>query len=202
MTLESGRVGFFYLPCFLCAVFANYEKGSELALENDGRFEKALSGAGMVMHWTFVAGINHFGMARKTKKQKYIKAGKKALSTIKSWAKHDNPNILHYLHFFEAEVAALKGKLDAAEVLYQKAQTISRRAGFIQDAAIINERYASFFLTIRKSPEDAVYKAEESIKLYEEWGCVLKADMLREEYRRLVGKRQIPQGTEFKVSHS
>jgi hypothetical protein len=183
ITLDSGKACLYYLPCFLCAVFGNYEKGAALALDYDGKFDKALSGACNVMHETFAAGVNLFGMARKTKKSKYKRAGKKALSKIRSWAKHDNPNVLHYLHCFEAELAALNGKLDTAEALYHRSLALARRSGFIHDAAIINERYASFFLLVRKVPDEAYYQMEEACKLYEEWGCRHKADLLRREYQ-------------------
>jgi hypothetical protein len=37
----------------------------------------------------------------------------------------------------------------------------------------------------RKSPEDALYKIDEACKLYEEWGCLSKVEMLRKEYGSL-----------------
>mmetsp|Transcript_45096 Transcript_45096/g.109717 ORF Transcript_45096/g.109717 Transcript_45096/m.109717 type:complete len:502 (-) Transcript_45096:125-1630(-) len=195
ITLESGKFGLHYMPCYLCAVFGKYEKGSQIAKENMKRFEKALSGAGISMHWTFVAGVNHFAMARKTRKRKYIKEGKKVLSTIRGWAKNDNPNVLHYLHLFEAEMAALRERLDASEVLYHKAIAISRRSGFIHDAAMINERLASFFLHHRKSNDDAYYQMLEACKLYEEWGCYLKVEMLQKEYRSVAEENATPRQT-------
>lgn len=176
---ESGKVLLFYLPCFLCAIFGDFEKGSSIALENAGRFEKAAAGIFMNFHETFCRGVNLLGMAKKTKERKYTKAGIKILRTVRTWAKRDNPNVLHYVQLFEAELSVLKGKLDAAEVSYQKALSLARRSGFLPDAAIIHERYASFFLVDRKSPSDARHHLMEGCKLYEEWGCRLKADQLR-----------------------
>ena len=76
----------------------------------------------------------------------------------------------------------MEGRLDKAELLYHQALSIASRSGFLQDAAIINELFAEFFLNRRKSPDDALYKMKASCGLYEEWGCHLKAEMLRAKY--------------------
>lgn len=180
-----------YVQCYLCAIFGLFETGSAMALEDEGRFNKAGPGIFMNMHETFVRGLCLFGMARKSKQSKYKKAGKRVLSTIRKWVRNDNPNVLHYEKLFEAELRALEGKLDAAELLYHQALSLAARSGFIQDAAIINERCGDFFLRKRKSPDDAMYKMKEACKLYEEWGCRKKVEMIRKEFRSL---KEAPSG--------
>ena len=183
ITLENSKCLLFYVQSFLLAIFGEYEKGAALALENGGRFQKAGPGLFMNMHETFVRGLHLFCMAKRCPKTtKYKRAARKALSTISGWAKKDNPNVLHYEKLLKAELCSLNGKLDSAQLLYHQALSLASRSGLIQDAAIINERCAEFFLKERKSVDDATKKMMKSIKLYEEWGCCVKADMLRAQH--------------------
>lgn len=185
LTIESNASLLPYVQCCVYAVLGFYEKGAELALANEYRMRKVGPGLFINMHDTFIRGLCLFAMARKTKQQKYKVAAKRALGAIKKWARKGNPNVLHYEKLFEAELKALNGKLDAAELLYHRALNLATRSGFLHDAAIANERCADFFRHVRKSKEDALYKMEEACKLYEEWGCRIKVDMLRKEYEPL-----------------
>ena len=178
--IESGICLKICMQNFVDFIYGRYEKAANMAVEHEGRFQKAGPGFFMNMQETFVTGICCFVMARKTKNSKYKKVAKRALQKMSRWAKKDNPNVLHYEKLFQAELSCLNGKSDAAELHYQQALSLASRYGFIQDAAIINERSGDFFLNIRKSPEDALYKFEKACKLYEEWGCPAKAQMLRE----------------------
>ena len=188
LTIESGVSLLPYIQCCLCAILGSYEKGAELALANEYRMRKAGPGIFMNMHDTFVRGLCLFAMARKTKQRKYTVAAKRAFGEIRKLTRKEDPNVLHYEKLFEAELCALKGNLDTAEILYQRALNLATRAGFLHDAAIANERCADFFLHERKCKEDALYKMEEACKLYDEWGCRIKVDMLRDEYASLKDK--------------
>ena len=174
-----------YLELFLCAIFGEYERAAELmADDEDDLFHKTGPGLSPVMHDAFVRGLCYFGLARKTGHAKYKRAGKKILATISNWVKKGNPNVLHYEKLFQAELAALNGRMSDADLYYHKAVGLATQSGFIQDAAIINERCGDFFQNIqRKSPGYAIHKIEEACRCYEEWGCSFKAQMLREQYK-------------------
>jgi hypothetical protein len=185
INLESELVLVDYIQMYIYAIFGFYEKGADLALKNEGRFSKAGPGIFMNMHETFTRGLCLFGAAGISKQRKYKRAGIRVLSTIRKWVKNENPNVLHYEKLLEAELRSLNGKLDAAELLYHQALNLATRSGFIQDAAVINERCANFLMHKRKSPDDALYKMREACKLYEEWGCRPKVEMIRKEHPSL-----------------
>ena len=224
--LETVRNMAYFAQLAVCTVLGKYEKGGDLIFENDGSFQKSSSGMFVVFHETFFRGVCLFAMARQTsfelgfrlKQGKYKRAAKKVLATVSNWAKNENPNVLHYQKLFEAELAALNGKLEIAEMHYLKALSMATRSGFIHDAAIINERMADFFWHLRVSPEDALYKIEDACRLCklsclpevwiysdiitatlthldvfcfadEEWGCRVKAHLLRDQYDHL---RRLP----------
>jgi hypothetical protein len=48
-----------------------------------------------------------------------------------------------------------------------------------------NERFGEFLLNDMLDREEAVYRLEESIKLYKEWGAHAKADILLKKYADL-----------------
>ena len=188
MTLESQKVLVEYLENYLSAVFCRFEEACERIFASEGRFKKAASGLFLNYHETFARGLCLFGMARKSKSSKYKRAAKKVLSTINTWVKNGNPNVIHYEKLFEAELAALNGKYDNADALYHKALGLSSRSGFLADSAIINERHADYLWHVRDMPDDALFKMEEAAKLYTEWGAMGKASMLREDYAALQDK--------------
>jgi hypothetical protein len=87
-----------------------------------------------------------------------------------------------------AEQAALKKtKQKYAEALYRKAITLAARTGHLHHAALFFERYAyiSFFLLQQKEgprsdvvDEEAKYRIDEAIRLYQEWGAMAKVELL------------------------
>jgi hypothetical protein len=83
------------------------------------------------------------------------------------------------------ELAALEGKLDAAEGGYQSAVVLASRSGFVSDAALANRQYGEFLLNDRENVSEAVYKFQEACELYAEWGAYRKVDELREKHASL-----------------
>ena len=115
-------------------------------------------------------------MARKTAKRRYAVHARKCLDKIRSWMEKGNPNVIHYESLLEAENWALKGKTFVAKKHYLSATVLATRGGFIQDAAMANERFGEFLLEDMGEPEEAAYQFKQAAKLYEEWGAQAKAD--------------------------
>jgi hypothetical protein len=176
-------------------IFGEHEKGADLSISNGYALSKLSPGSPMFQASLFCVGIASFEMARKTKKRKYKKHAKKLHSTIKSWVQKGNPNAIHYDQFFYAEKAALDGKSKEAELHYQSAVVMAARGGFVHDAALANERYGEFLLNELSDKYMAVFRLEEAIKLYSEWGALKKVELLREQYSDL-----LPQPSEIKGS--
>jgi hypothetical protein len=165
------------------AIFGEHKKGADLSITN-GYALKILDPS-FKAAFLFCGGISSFEMARKTKKRKYKKHAKKIHSTIKYWVRKGNPNVIHYDRLLDAEKAALDGKSKAAQTLYQKAVALAARGGFVHDAALANERYGEFLLHDMSDKQEAVYRFEEAIKFYSEWGASKKVELIREQYSDL-----------------
>merc|ERR1712118_577300 len=111
-------------------------------------------------------------------KHKYTRPVKKCLATIKSWAQQGNCNVCHFQSFLEAEMAAYHGRVKIAEEKYQSTILIASRAGFIQDAALANERYGEFLLQDADDQRRARFRLRKAVSLYREWGALRKVDIL------------------------
>jgi tetratricopeptide (TPR) repeat protein len=166
-------------------IFGEHQKGADLSVANGYDVSKASPGSPLLQGALFCGGISSFEMARKTKKRKYKKHANKIHSTIKAWVRKGNPNAMHYDRLMDAEKAALDGKFKAAEKHYQSAVVLAARGGFVNDAALANERYGEFLLHDMSDRQEAVYRFEEAIKFYSEWGADKKVGLLREQYSDL-----------------
>jgi hypothetical protein len=169
----------------LYAIFGEHGKGADLSITNGYDFSKVAPGSPNLPAALFCGGISSFEMARKTRKQKFKKHAKKIHSTIKSWVKKGNPNVIHYDRLLDAERAALDGKSNAALKHYRSAVSLAVRGGFVHDAALANERYAEYLLHDMSDRQEAIFYFEEAIKFYSEWGALKKVDLLREKYSDL-----------------
>lgn len=123
-------------------------------------------------------------MARKTRKRKYRRRAVKIRNTIKQWIKDGNPNVEHYDLLMDAEHFSWNPQgYDMAADYYRRAIGSASRLGHLHHSALCNERYADFLLSTQSDETDALYRLSESIRFYEEWGAVGKANELRRQMR-------------------
>jgi len=176
---------FHSFQCILFLYFGEYEKGANLAIERGDTYSKGVPGHVWIMIETFVRGMSLYAMARKTKKRIYRRHAKKVHKMIKSWVRKGNPNVKHYDLLFNAESAALEGKLDAAEGWYQSAIVSAARQGRTHECALASERYGEFLLDERNDRDEARHKFDDALRRYGEWGAAKKVNMLREKHQDL-----------------
>jgi hypothetical protein len=167
------------------AIFGEHKKGADLSISNGYDMATLSVGSPMYQVSLFFGGISSFEMARKTKERKYKKNANKIHSTIKSWVRKGNPNALRYDRLLDAEKAAIDGKSKAAHNHYQSAVVLAARGGYVNDAALANERYGEYLLHVMLDKQAAVFRLEEAIKFYSEWGALKKVELLREQYADL-----------------
>jgi len=195
-TTSSEQLSFRYFQVFKMyayTYFGDYEIGAEYALKIGDDFTATCPGTSIGMCDPFLRGICLYAMARKRsnnkKSKQFTKAALKARSTIHSWLKKGNPNVKHYAALLDAEHAAMRGRKEAASEFYKDAILLAARFGFVQDAGLANERYASFLLDVAKDEDSARYHLEEAIRYYRQWGASKKVSMLMEgPYSHLLGK--------------
>ncbi|CAB9514432.1 Transcriptional regulator [Seminavis robusta] len=174
----------YYKTMFQCyqnvlfAVLGKHELGAELAISK-GDMIRVHPGTPAFVMDVFYQAVSCFSVARTSKKKKYKEHAKKMKQKIDGWAKQGNPNVLHFASFLSAERAALKGKNEEAEKLYETSIVTARKQGFIQDAALANERLAEFHEDVLKDKASAGFRYQEAIRLYTEWGALHKAKMIK-----------------------
>lgn len=165
-------------------VFYDIEKLAKRAVKGDTVYEKCFPGFYSIMLETFHRGVALYAMARKTNKYKYKRQAKKIRKKINQWQKAGNPNVSHFVTFLDAEQAALNKKYDLAEDNYSKAIVTVARCGYLNHAALFNERYADFLMTVRNDEGEAMYRWREAIRYYKDWGAHGKANHLEEQIER------------------
>lgn len=97
---------------------------------------------------------------------------------LRGWAKDGCCNVVHYVAVLDAELAILNGgDIKRVENMYHKAIVLAARGGFVQDAAVGNERLGRFF-EVRGERGEAGHRYEQSIKFFEEWGFTTKTQRI------------------------
>lgn len=165
-------------------VWGQHDKGLALTLKTGILMDKLLS------HSANMPGLYHqsvslYASAQKSSKtlerRRWKRLALKRHKILRGWAKDGCCNVLHYVAALDAELAMLNGaKKDQVEKLYQKAIVVAARGGWVQDAAVANERLARYFQDHGETVE-AGRRFEQAIEYYNDWGFTAKADCLRQE---------------------
>ena len=124
-------------------------------------------------------------MAHKTNSRKYKKHARAAQKTIQTWINKGSFNNFHQAALFAAEEAAMSGDTEKARELFNSGIVLAARCGFLRNAALINERYAEFFLNNLQDKEQAKYHVEQAIKFFKAWGAQLSVDKIQSKYKGL-----------------
>lgn len=182
---HTVRAFFYSCQSILCMYFGDYDKGARLAIERGDTYAKGIPGHMWIMIETYARGMALYAMARTTNKRIYTKHAKKVHKTIKSWVRKGNPNVNHYDLLMDAEYAALKGRLDAADRYYRDAIVSATRRGHIHESAFATERYGEYLLNEGDDSEEAKHQIAKAARRYDEWGARRKATLLREKHQDL-----------------
>ena len=138
----------------------------------------------------FVLGLSALGMRRvpginrhyQRKSQRY---SRKYTQRLKQWVTQSEPNVYHmYLILLAEEAALSKEKIDFVKSAYDKAIRSALRSGFLQNAALAEERCALFFFDVGDT-DNAEYYLRQSYCHYDEWGSAAKLQQLNESYNFL-----------------
>ena len=138
----------------------------------------------------FVLGLSALGMRRIPgnwqHRQRSRKISRKNIERLHQWTKQGEPNVYHMYLILLAEEAALnKGKLVDVKNAYDQAITSAVRSGFLQNAALAEERCALFFLEMGDTDYAENY-LRRSHAHYDEWGCKAKLRQLQDKYTFLI----------------
>lgn len=182
--LHQAYFNTFQLQLFV--LFDRHAEAAELALSNDA-ITKASPGCALCYGDNLFRGIAFFDTARRKQQSKYKVHAKLMLAKLKSWCKKGNPNVQHHEALLLAEDAVMKKRHNVACEQYEIAVAMASRSGFIQDSALASERYGDYLLQVCESDKsDAVYRVEEAIRLYKEWGAHVKARQMLKKHSCLL----------------
>ena len=111
---------------------------------------------------------------------------------VKNLVKHGFVNLLHVLSTLDAEHYAISGRIDDAKDSYTRAVAEASKGGFLQNAAVTNERYSDYLFEIGddSSTAEAVYRLAESIKNYDEWGATKKVELMVKKLHSVVSEAE------------
>ena len=136
----------------------------------------------------FFSGLTCSGLAKKTRKRKYINEARKSAAKMKFIMRSRGLNNLHRYLLMQADLlSATCGKRGdhAVKVSYDKAIMTAAKSGFIQDAALGNELAGEYFRRIGDH-----YWAEQYLiracELYHEWGAKAKVEQLQKEHESFI----------------
>eukprot|EP00978_Attheya_sp_CCMP212_P042239 scaffold254146_cov55-Attheya_sp.AAC.2 len=119
--------------------------------------------------------------ARKRKAFKHMSHSRNVIKIMKKWVGNGAVNWVHKLLLLNAEYDSLKGKENEVRNSYDKAIAYVSRAGFLQDAALANERAGIFHIGLGDNHWVTHYLSR-AHSFYTEWGAKAKADHLSNEY--------------------
>lgn len=148
-----------------------YQLGVDFAIERNDQFLEGNPGSALGLVDLVSRGVPLYEAAQKRKKKRYVNASNRVRKTCASWIKNGACSVLHHGFLLDAEKAVLNGKLDDAKTLYKKGIVFASRAGFIQDMALLNDRYSSFLFSRQMNKEEAKYHFDKAIVFYLEWGA-------------------------------
>lgn len=168
-----------YRHLFLDSVFANHERAGKLALSSAGdTCKKQFPGSVKIMRYRFMCALSCFSMAARTNNRKYKKKARQLAKIIKHWVEQGNPNVVHCDQLLDAELSALNQKYQVARTQFYSAILTAEQHGFIHDQALVNERFANYWLTHMNNRHEGTFRVREAIRLYDEWGANAKVEQL------------------------
>jgi hypothetical protein len=122
-----------------------------------------------------------------TQQFRYWRLFQKFQRLLVAWTKKGDPNTLHLVYLLDAEVLTTKKNVSSMDVqqIYHQSIAQARRSGFIQDAALANERLGEYFLSVQDRDWAQYYLRNAKI-LYYDWGAKRKVQLMEQRYGSLV----------------
>ena len=104
---------------------------------------------------------------------------------MQTWTENCKENFEHQYLLISAEMARIQGETSEAIENYEKAIQSAKQGDFIQNEALIKERYAHFWLGRENAAVGELY-VREALTDYHRWGATAKVADLQERYPDLL----------------
>jgi hypothetical protein len=182
---------------YIATYFADYRRAAEIALAHGDKAVALAPGHFGNVEVAFACALSCLAATRCfANKTKYRNRGVRFAKLLKKWHENDNPNCVAHDALLDAERCALDKKESKALKNYEVAVLLAGRRGLVNLQALCNERFADY-LVICNDINEASYRFNEAIRLYEEWGASKKVEQLKERIHILSCAKKVPTAIEI-----
>jgi len=170
---------------FLALVFKNYRLGYEQSslLHNNMTGIRTRHYELLFTFWDSINITGYYPNAGDNDKSIIRKQLKKNLKFFKRWGESNDINYRHYGHASRAEWYRINGDSHGACNEYNAAIAEVKRVGWIQDEAIITERFAAYCFELGWTYQGNL-QMQQAYRCYQRWGAHTKLAAIEKEYPR------------------
>ncbi|MFN6515336.1 MAG: AAA family ATPase [Nostoc sp. CreGUA01] len=181
-----GLYIFHLYKLMLCFLFGEIELAKNHAIEVRRYF---MAGAGLVSEPVFYLYDSLLTLAQLNPQLEETSQALQSVTEnqtqLQQWAHHAPMNYQHKVDLVEAEKYRVLGKNYAAGDYYDRAISLAKVNGYIQEEALANELAAKFYLGWGKAKVAAGYM-QEAYYCYAKWGAKAKVADLEKHYPQLL----------------
>ncbi|WP_392533988.1 ATP-binding protein [Nostoc sp. C117] len=176
-----------FCKLLLCYLFSNYQE----ALINVAVVEKYLTsvtGLVLIPTFYFYESLTNLALYKDcsiTEQKLIIERVIETHKKLKKWAESAPQNYAHKYNLVEAERFRILGQKIEAIEWYDRAISLAKENGYIQEEALGNELAAKFYLDWGKEKIAQVY-IQEAYYCYARWGAKAKVNHLEKTYSQLL----------------
>lgn len=171
---EDVLCNFHSAKAMLHTLQGDHQKAADNAVENSDHIFKTLKGHPLLMVLPFYMGISLCEVAQKSENGNYKKHAKTMLSIAKEYNKKGNPNTVHHTIALEAESLLLgegRQHLATARKKYQEAIDHVSKAELFHDAALLHQRFGTFYQEHMDNMEASKQHTLQSSNFIRQWGA-------------------------------
>ncbi len=192
--IEAGNRNVIYLiylfKSYLCYLHGEYEQAVEYVTEAAPYIDGV---PGMIFmsylpYFESLALLAVYEQRAADEQQRILDTVEANLQKLNMWAGFAPMNQQHKIYLVEAERARVRGQDSGAAALYDRAIEQAETQGYINDAALANERAALFFAARGREKFAQIY-LQDAYRLYVAWGAKAKTDELARRYPQWVDLR-------------
>lgn len=133
------------------------------------------------VYWICLSAFGAYNQLDKSGKKHALKVIKHNMNLLKKWSEACEENFLHKYLLASAEISRLKGNVDNAIELYDKAVSSAKKHGYNLDTAVAYELAARFYFESGLLSNGNLHMAS-AYKAYTDYGALRKAEMLEGEF--------------------
>ncbi|MGJ5631158.1 trifunctional serine/threonine-protein kinase/ATP-binding protein/sensor histidine kinase [Nostoc sp. CALU 1950] len=171
----------------LCYLFENYTGASEAAIHAMTYLDGVTSAAvvPIVYFYEALTQLILYQTATTAQKKQILKKVTSHQKKLKKWAHHAPMNHQHKFYLVEAERHRILQQKNKAMELYDRAISLAKENGYIQEEGLSNELAAKLYLDWGKEKIAQVYM-QEAYYCYARWGAKAKTEDLEKRYPQLL----------------